>query len=70
MIDKYLNMELIFGVGTNDERQGHVVKHSWGLDGNPIDHAHSNPYFNTHKYEVKFTDGIREKYQANLQYAP
>ena len=26
-IDKYLNAELIFSVSTNDERQGHVVKH-------------------------------------------
>ena len=51
-IDKYLNAELIFGISTNDKRWGHVIKHLWGLDGNPIGHAHSNPYFDTCKYEL------------------
>ena len=35
-IHKYLNVELIMNVGTNDERCGHIVKHSQGLDGEPI----------------------------------
>ena len=35
-IDKYLNVELIMDIGTNNECCGHVVKHSWGLDGEPI----------------------------------
>ena len=35
-IDKYLNVELIMDVGTNNEQCGRVVKHSWGLDGEPI----------------------------------
>ena len=38
-IDKYLNVELIMNMGTNDERHGHVVKRSWGLDGDPIGHG-------------------------------
>ena len=66
MIGKYLNAELIFGISTNSERQGHVIKHSWGLDGNPIRHVHSNPLFDTHEYEVEFTDRTTDKYQANI----
>ena len=31
VIDKYLNAELIFGIGTNSERWGRVIKRSWGL---------------------------------------
>ena len=46
-INKYINVELIFGIGTNNERRGCVVKSSQGLDSNPIGHAHSNPYFDT-----------------------
>jgi hypothetical protein len=35
-IDKYLNMELIMDVGTENERRGRVVKRSRGLEGEPI----------------------------------
>jgi hypothetical protein len=63
---KYLNVELIMDVGTNDERWGRVVKRSRGLDGEPIGTAHANPLFDTREYEVEFTDGSREKYQVNV----
>jgi hypothetical protein len=39
-VDKYLNVELIMNMGTNDERCGRMVKHSLGLDNEPIGHAH------------------------------
>ena len=65
-IDKYLNVELILNVGTNDERRGRVIKRSRGLDGEPIGRAHTNPLFDTREYEVEFTDGTRDKYQANV----
>jgi hypothetical protein len=65
-IDKYLNVELIMNMGTNDERRGRVVKRSRGLDGEAIGRAHPNPLFDTREYEVEFTDGTREKYQANI----
>ena len=61
-IDKYLNVELIL----NNKRWGHVIKWSKGLDGKPVGHAHSNPLFGTCKYEIKFTDGMIKKYQANI----
>ena len=35
-IDKYLNVELIMDVGTNDEQCRCVVKHLQGLDSEPI----------------------------------
>ena len=35
-INKYLNIELIMGVGTNDEQCRCIVKCLWGLDGEPI----------------------------------
>ena len=56
-IDKYLNVELLMNVGTNDERRGRVIKRSRGLDGEPIGRAHANPLFDTREYEVEFTDG-------------
>jgi hypothetical protein len=66
-IDNYLNVELIINMGTNDEWHGRVVKRSWGLDGGEqIGHAHNNPLFDTREYEVEFTDGTHEKYQANV----
>ena len=65
-IDKYLNMELTLGVGTDDERRGRVVKRSKGIGGDPIGRAHSNPFFDTREYDVEFTDGTTEKYAANV----
>jgi hypothetical protein len=44
VIDKYLNAELIFDVGTGSERRGRVVKRAKGTFGEPIGRAHSNPY--------------------------
>ena len=35
-VDKYLNIELIMDVGSNDEQRGCVVKRSRGLDSEPI----------------------------------
>jgi hypothetical protein len=43
-----------------------VVKRSWGLDSEPIGHAHANPLFDTREYEIEFVDGTRDKYQANV----
>jgi Reverse transcriptase (RNA-dependent DNA polymerase) len=65
-IDKYLNAELIMNVGTNDERRGRVIKRTRGPDGERIGRAHANPLFDTREYEVEFTDGTHEKYQANI----
>jgi len=65
-IDKYINMELTMGVGTDDERRGRVVKRSKGMSGEPIGRAHANPYFDTREYEVEFSDGTSEKYTANI----
>ena len=53
-------------MGTNDKQHGRVIKRSWGLDGELIGHAHNNPLFDTREYEVEFTDGTHEKYQANV----
>ncbi|MCK7580946.1 MAG: hypothetical protein MZV65_38600 [Chromatiales bacterium] len=48
------------------KERGRVVKRSWGLDNKPIGHAHANPMFDTQEYEIEFTDGTHEKYQANV----
>ena len=66
VIDKYLNMELTMGVGTDDERRGRVVKRSKGIGGEPIGRAHANPYFDTREYDIEFTDGTTERYSANV----
>ena len=42
VIDKYINVELIFGISTNNEIKGSMIKCSWGLDSEPFSHAHSN----------------------------
>ena len=65
-IDKYLNVKLILGVGTNNEWCGRVVKCLWGPNGKPVGHAHDDHLFDTCEYEVEFMDGTREKYQANV----
>jgi hypothetical protein len=66
LLDKYLNAELIFDVGTGNERKGRVVKRAKGTSGEPIGRAHSNPLFDTREYVVEFTDGSSENYFANV----
>jgi hypothetical protein len=65
-VDKYLNVEIIMNMGTNDERRGRVIKRTRGLDGDPISRAHASPLFDTREYEIEFTDGTNEKYQVNI----
>jgi hypothetical protein len=43
-------------MGTNNEWRGRVIKRMRGLEGEPIGRAHANPLFNTHEYEIEFTD--------------
>jgi hypothetical protein len=58
LLDKYLNAELIFNVGTGNECKGRVVKRAKGTSSEPIDCAHSSPLlFDTPEYVVEFTDG-------------
>ena len=66
MIDKYLGMELIMDVGTNNERGARVVKRARTDDGKAIITAHSNPILDTHAYEIEFADGTRDKVTANI----
>ena len=66
LLDKYLNAELIFNVGTGNERKGRVVKQMKGTSGKPIGHAHSNPLFDTREYVVEFTNGSTDNYFANV----
>ena len=66
LIDNYLNVELIFDVGTSNERKGCVVKRAKGTSGEPIGRTHANPLFDTREYVVKFTDGSSENYFANV----
>jgi hypothetical protein len=66
VVDRYLNMELWMGAGTDDERWRQAIKHAKGIGGEPVGHAHANPFFNTREYEVEFTDGTIEQYAANM----
>jgi hypothetical protein len=56
------------GVGMDDERRGpsHEMFERYCIGREPIGHAHSNPFFDTREYDVKFTDGMMEKYAANV----
>jgi hypothetical protein len=66
MLDKNLNAELIFDVGTGYERKGQVVKRAKGAYGESIGHAHPNPLFDTREYVVEFTDGSTVNHFANV----
>ena len=52
VIDKYLNMNLIFDVGTNNKRRGNLANLSRWLDGRVIGRLHNNPLFDTREYEI------------------
>jgi hypothetical protein len=65
-VDKYLDMGLRMGAGTDDKRWGWVIKHAKGIGGEPVGHAHANPYFDMREYEVEFTDGTIERYATNV----
>ena len=65
-MDKYLNIELILDVSSANERQGHVAKRSWGLDGEAVGRAHANQFFDTREYNIEYTDGSVDKYTANV----
>lgn len=65
-IDTYLIVELVMNMGTNDEQCGSMVKSSWGLVDKPIECVYNNPLFDMREYEIEFTDGTHEKYQANV----
>jgi hypothetical protein len=66
VLDKYLNAELIFDMGTGAERRGRVIKRAKGTTGQPVGRGHANPLFNTREYVVEFTDGSTENYFANV----
>eukprot|EP00957_Ditylum_brightwellii_P002146 165250-Ditylum_brightwellii.AAC.1 len=59
-INQYLTAELILGLETDGERVGKVIKRSQELDGQSVGRAHQNPLFDTHTYDVEFTDGSVE----------
>ena len=65
-VDKYLNAELIFDVGSGSERRGRVMKRARRSTGEPVGRAHANPLFDTREYVVEFTDGTMENYFANV----
>ena len=66
VIDKYIKMNLIFDVRTNNERCGTMVKRSRGLDGIAINRSHANSLFDTREHEIEFMDETRDKYTDNL----
>ena len=66
LIDKYLNMNLIFDVGTNGKRCGTVVKCSQGLDGRAIGCSHTIPFFDTRECHIEFIDGTLDNYAVNI----
>jgi hypothetical protein len=39
---------------------------SKGIGGEPVSHAHANPFFDTRKYEVEITDRTIERYAMNV----
>ena len=66
VIYKYLNVNLIFDISTNNERCGTIVKRYRGLDGREIGFSHTNPFFDTREYDIEFTYGMWDKYAAKI----
>jgi hypothetical protein len=65
-VDRYLNTELMMGAGTDDKRWGQVIKPAKSIGGEPVGHAHANPFFDIREYEVEFMDGTIEQYTTNV----
>lgn len=70
MTDNYSGLERAPGtaaetvpstVGTDNERQGCVIKCLQGQEGDPIGHAHADPLFDTREHDIEFTDGSIER---------
>ena len=66
MIDKYLNINLIFDIGTNAMHRGTVVKRSRVIYGRAFGRLHTNPSVDTREYEISFTDGTWDNYAVNI----
>ena len=66
VINKYLNINLIFDIVTNNKRCRTVVKRLRVLYGIVIGRSHANPLFYTFEYDIEFTDGTQDNYTANL----
>jgi hypothetical protein len=49
--DKYLNVKIIMNMGTNDADKWLNVR------GDCTANPNANPLFDTHEYEIEFTDG-------------
>ena len=64
VINKYLNINLIFDIVTNNKRCRTVVKRLRVLYGIVIGRSHANPLFYTFEYDIEFTDGMQYKYGA------
>ena len=65
MFDAYLTALVLLPCG-GELLMAQVVGQKRDANGNPVGQAHSNPILDTCKYEVKFTDGSREIFMANL----
>lgn len=63
--DKYLSAEVVLPKG-DQMLLGKVVTRKRDLDDNRIGKAHSNPIFDTRLYQVQFSDGHVEEYNANI----
>jgi hypothetical protein len=61
-----LNAELISNLRMHNGECSWVVKRARGPEGEPIGCAHNNPLFETCKYDVEYTNGLHEWYQANV----
>lgn len=64
--DEYINAEMNFDLGGDNEMRGVVIKRAKGEDGNVIGTRHSNPMLDTRRYQVRFTDGSHQELAANL----
>ena len=66
VIDKYLNMNMIFEVVTSEKCCGTMVNRSRGLDGRDIGNLYNNSFFDTREYKIYFIYGTQDKYIVNI----
>jgi len=63
--DEFIGAEVQLPDGSGNSRLGKVLKRRKGLNGETIGSYHTNPFLNSHEYEVKFSDGLYNELTAN-----
>lgn len=65
-LDLYLNAEVLLPTGDGSKRIGEVTRRLTDDDGMPLGQYNQNPFLDSRQYEVMFTDGSTQIFNANI----